>query len=56
MEHFLLRLHWRRVSRAKDDEILWIECKDGAFSFKSLYRVLGPGSQSVFPTSVIWNS
>ncbi|RVW29934.1 hypothetical protein CK203_100291 [Vitis vinifera] len=25
MEHFLLRLHWRRVSRAKDDEILWIE-------------------------------
>ncbi|RVW92161.1 hypothetical protein CK203_027179 [Vitis vinifera] len=56
MEHFLLRLHGRRVSRDRDDEILWIESKNEAFSVKSLYKALYLGMQGVFPTSVIWNS
>ena len=44
------------MSRDKEDEILWIESKNEAFSVKSFYRVLELGRRSVFPPSVIWNS
>ena len=52
IERFLLRLHGRRVFGDKD-EILWTESRDGAFFVKTLYKVLEPRRQSVFPTSVI---
>ncbi|RVW70981.1 hypothetical protein CK203_059677 [Vitis vinifera] len=53
LERFLLRLHGRRVSKDKEDDIMWIESKDGTFSVKSLFKAWELGRQSVFLTRVI---
>ncbi|RVW97659.1 Exocyst complex component SEC8 [Vitis vinifera] len=55
-ERYLLRLHGRRVFLDRDDEVLWTESKYETFFVKTLYKVLEPRRQGVFPTSVVWNS
>ena len=39
----------------RDDEVLWAESKYETFFVKTLYKVLEPRRQGVFPTSVVWN-
>ena len=51
---FPSKTHGKRVSKDRDDEILWTESKNGVFSIKTLNKVLKLGRQSVFPTSVVW--
>ena len=40
---FPSKTHGKRVSKDRDDEILWTESKNGVFSIKTLNKVLKLG-------------
>ena len=50
---FHAEIVWKRAHLDRDGEIIWTESKDGAFFVKSLYKVLKPLRQDMFPSRVI---